>query len=70
MFYANVQAPCYKCEDRTVGCHGNCPEYAKYIDIVETAKRKVIEENNIRNAVINNTIATMNESRRRFHKSY
>ena len=64
MFYANVQAPCYRCEDRTVGCHGDCPEYAKYIDIVESAKRKVIEENNMRSTEISNIVAR-NESRRK-----
>ena len=65
MFYANVQAPCYKCEDRSVGCHGDCPEYAKYIDIVESAKRKAIEESNVRITIIRNTISIQESLRRR-----
>lgn len=65
MFYANVQAPCYKCEDRSVGCHGTCPEYAKYVDIVESVKRKVIEESNVRSTLIRNTIARQESARRR-----
>lgn len=24
------KAPCYKCEDRVVGCHGTCERYIAY----------------------------------------
>ena len=25
-----MNAPCYECKDRTLGCHGSCEKYAEY----------------------------------------
>lgn len=27
-------APCYKCEDRVVGCHGSCERYQAYTGVM------------------------------------
>ena len=29
-----VESPCYKCEDRVVGCHGTCERYQTYAGIM------------------------------------
>lgn len=34
----NPEAPCYKCEDRVVGCHGTCERYQEYAGVVATAR--------------------------------
>ena len=42
------KSPCYKCENRAEGCHGNCEKYAEYKDRARDAyeKRKVGTEAN------------------------
>ena len=40
-----IKCPCYKCEDREVGCHGKCqkPEYLKY-ELRAEERRQLIRE--------------------------
>ena len=52
----DVQAPCKDCTERTVGCHGTCEKYAKYIKdrnkLRHELKKKVYEERDMDNYVI------------------
>ena len=40
-----IKCPCYKCEDREVGCHGKCqkPEYLQYEE-KKARERQLIKE--------------------------
>ena len=37
-----MNAPCYECKDRTLGCHGNCKRYAEY----DSLNKKRIHDHN------------------------
>jgi len=43
------QTPCYKCEFRTVGCHGSCEKYIMWRKVrdEELARRKVDYEKTV-----------------------
>ena len=60
------KAPCFKCEDRVIGCHGSCERYKEYAGIVaqDREERKAIAE------VIDHTYAKLSptELRRRSGK--
>lgn len=34
------QSPCYKCEDRYVGCHGKCNKYADFRILVDECRER------------------------------
>lgn len=38
------QNPCYKCEDRRVGCHGVCERYNEWSSARSSHREKVKEE--------------------------
>ena len=40
-YYANN--PCKNCEDRYVGCHGECDRYKEWKDVVEEKRQKRID---------------------------
>lgn len=44
-----INAPCYKCEKRTVGCHATCSDYTNYK--VEMKDDHIMRENDIRSFV-------------------
>lgn len=31
-------SPCYKCEEREIGCHGTCERYQTYAGVMATAR--------------------------------
>lgn len=33
-----VRPPCMDCKERTVGCHGKCNKYKKYVSILQKLK--------------------------------
>lgn len=41
--HTKLKSPCYKCEDRKIGCHGFCEKYKeyrkKYDDLNEKEKK-------------------------------
>ena len=44
-----LKAPCHKCEDRHVGCHGSCERYKAYDaqqDIIRAKRLERMEEEN------------------------
>ena len=36
-------SPCYKCEDRVVGCHGRCERYQEYTGEMEKIREERVE---------------------------
>ena len=38
-------APCYKCEERQLGCHSSCEKYKEYAGIVEQNRTERAEAN-------------------------
>ena len=36
-----LESPCYKCEDRHVGCHSTCETYKEYCAECEEIRKKV-----------------------------
>lgn len=44
-FNNNFKAPCFGCENRNVGCHGSCNEYAAYKIKCETRNKNRIRDN-------------------------
>ena len=52
-----IYSPCFKCERRIVGCHGNCEDYIEYkkkIKVSEDAFSKLILDEIIDNVLIGN----------------
>ena len=39
-----MRVPCYKCEDRRVGCHGECEKYIEFRKEREVIYQKRAEE--------------------------
>lgn len=49
---ARIESPCLDCNNRHVGCHGECDKYLSYkIDI--TNHKTIVEDNKARDKVIN-----------------
>ena len=44
LYSKKVKSPCYKCEDREVGCHGKCEKYQEYAGITEEHRATRNEE--------------------------
>lgn len=40
-----VEAPCYKCTERAVGCHSTCERYSEYASVVAQARERRFEDN-------------------------
>ena len=38
-----VMSPCYKCEDRVVGCHSRCEKYLEYSGIMASNREENYE---------------------------
>lgn len=38
-------SPCYKCEERQLGCHSSCEKYKQYAGIVEEERQARYELN-------------------------
>jgi len=36
--------PCYKCEDREVGCHGKCEKYISFRNEMEEIRTQIAKE--------------------------
>lgn len=44
---SKIKSPCMDCEERTLGCHGNCESYSKYQkDIKEIHRRERLDLSN------------------------
>ena len=39
-----MNAPCYKCEDRSAACHGRCAKYKEWADSRQKDKGDVFDE--------------------------
>ena len=48
-----LRGPCKDCKFRTVGCHGNCAEYAKFKALHE-ARAKVVREKKLNDVLLTN----------------
>lgn len=46
-----METPCYKCNERTLGCHTSCSEYEKYKLFIKKARDKQHEESLINSYV-------------------
>lgn len=46
-------SPCYRCEDRRVGCHASCPKYLQFKKDNEAARKKIFNEKELRCALAN-----------------
>ena len=52
------KAPCFKCEDRVIGCHSTCERYKEYAGIVaedRESRREISERNNHSRAKLSQT---------------
>lgn len=38
-------SPCYKCEDRVIGCHGSCERYKLYAGVMADNRTERFETN-------------------------
>jgi hypothetical protein len=47
MLTSRVVSPCYKCSDRSVGCHAECEKYKKYRTEVEAIQEQYHNAHNI-----------------------
>ena len=49
MTYRESEIPCFSCNERYIGCHGKCDQYASYLRKNEERKKEIflIKENNI-----------------------
>lgn len=36
-----LKPPCYKCEERKLGCHGSCDKYKEYRDMKDKQNNEV-----------------------------
>ena len=36
-------SPCFNCEDRISGCHGDCSKYSDWKNVETTKKEKIME---------------------------
>ena len=52
VYMKKVKSPCYKCEDRVVGCHGSCEKYKAYAGIVADNRAERFEANEKNHALI------------------
>lgn len=42
-----MKPPCYKCPDRTAGCHAECGRYKEYAEQNAEAREKRYRENSV-----------------------
>lgn len=54
-----VVNPCYKCEDRVVGCHCKCPKYIEFRAIMDQRIKNRVEYRNIIVVMILMTLISM-----------
>lgn len=43
-----MKVPCYKCEDREIGCHSVCGKYIEFAEYKRVEREKRYEDNAIR----------------------
>ena len=39
-----MKPPCYKCQEREIGCHAHCEDYLAYKAVMEEARQKRLNE--------------------------
>ena len=47
-----IIAPCYKCNDRLINCHGTCEKYKEYREFKDMIKEKRLNELRLKSAYI------------------
>lgn len=59
-----IDAPCFNCDKRCLGCHGNCPDYAEYSDSRKSENHKRAIECTIDNSIIEGSINRRKNARK------
>ena len=61
------QSPCYKCEDRRVGCHAECERYSAYRAKLE-AWREVVMAEQMKEAIADSVMITTAKKMKKYRE--
>jgi len=51
--YREMEIPCYNCNERHIGCHGECDRYASYSAMRKQENERIFKEKEVKAASVN-----------------
>ena len=63
-----INDPCYKCDDRVIGCHSKCKKYIEWAASRRELNEKIARERNLNALAIGHVVSTIRRNKKRSHR--
>ena len=57
--------PCYKCEEREIGCHSECGRYGKWVEEIHRMNKLISKERNLDALATGHVVSTIRRNKKR-----
>ena len=63
-----INDPCYKCDDRSIGCHSQCEKYIKWAGDKRELNKIITRERNIDALVIGHVVSSIRRNKKQSNR--